>query len=53
MWTGWIVQGTDVGGFTNLKQTAKFSLMILGDIFTCCMKFSLSVYSEKVAWKAR
>jgi len=33
------VQGTVVGGFTNLKQTEKFSLMIL-DIFNSCMKFS-------------
>lgn len=36
------MQGTVVGGFTNLKQTAKFSLKIL-DIFNSCMKFSLSV----------
>jgi len=45
-----------VGGFTNLKRTAKLSVMIL-DIFNCCMKFSLSVClsvcPEKVAWKAR
>jgi hypothetical protein len=36
------VQGTVVAGFTNLKQSAKFSLMIL-DIFNGSMKFSLSV----------
>ena len=25
--------------------------MILDDIFNCCMNFSLSVCSQKVAWK--
>jgi len=30
-------------GFTNLKPTAKFSLMILDNIFNCCMNFSLFV----------
>jgi len=32
-----------MGDFTDLKQIAKLSLMILDDIFNCCMKFSLSV----------
>lgn len=30
----WIVQGTVVGGFINLKHTENLSLMILDDILT-------------------